>query len=42
MGALIMKADECILYSGAARGAEAAFGAAAEKHGIDEVNFTYQ
>ena len=37
-----MKADECILYSGAARGAEAAFGAAAEKHGIDEVNFTFE
>jgi len=30
------------LYSGAARGAEAAFGAAAEKHGIDEVNFTFE
>ena len=37
-----MKADECVLYSGAARGAEAAFGAAAEKHGIDEVNFTFE
>ena len=36
-----MKADECILYSGAANGAEAAFGAAAERHGIDEVNFTF-
>lgn len=36
-----MKSDECILYSGAANGAEAAFGAAAEKYGIDEVNFTF-
>ena len=36
-----MKPDECILYSGAANGAEAAFGAAAEKRGIDEVNFTF-
>jgi hypothetical protein len=34
--------DDCVLYSGAARGAEAAFGAAAERHGIEEVNFTFE
>jgi len=33
--------DDCILYSGAAAGAEAAFGAAAEAHGVEEVNFTF-
>jgi hypothetical protein len=33
---------ECTLFSGAARGAEAAFGAAAERHGIEEVNFTFE
>ena len=32
----------CILYSGAAQGAEAAFGAAAECRGIEEVNFTFE
>lgn len=37
-----MKPDECILFSGAANGAEAAFGAAAERHGIEEVNFTFE
>jgi hypothetical protein len=36
-----MKPDECILFSGAANGAEAVFGAAAERHGIEEVNFTF-
>ena len=36
-----MKPEDCILYSGAANGAEAAFGAAAERLGIDEVNFTF-
>ena len=34
--------DQCILFSGAARGAEAEFGAAAESHGIEEVNFTFE
>src|SRR5580765_5911306 len=38
----MMKAEDCILFSGAANGAEAAFGAAAERHGIDEVNFTFE
>jgi hypothetical protein len=36
-----MNPEDCILFSGAAKGAEAAFGAAAERHGIDEVNFTF-
>ncbi len=30
------------LYSGAAQGAEAAFGAAAERHGAAEVNYTFE
>ena len=37
-----MKPEECVLYSGAASGAEEAFGAAAERRGIDEVNFTFE
>ena len=37
-----MKREDCILYSGGATGAEAAFGAAAQRHGIDEVNFTFE
>lgn len=37
-----MKAEDCVLFSGAAGGAEAAFGEAAERHGIDEVNFTFE
>ena len=36
-----MQRDTTILYSGAAQGAEAAFGEAAERHGIQEVNFTF-
>ena len=36
-----MKAEECILFSGGATGAEAEFGALAERRGIDEVNFTF-
>ena len=36
-----MKREDCILFSGAAGGAEAEFGAAAERHGIEEVNFTF-
>jgi len=32
---------DCILFSGGAPGAEAAFGACAERHGIEEVNFTF-
>lgn len=37
-----MKREDCICYSGAANGAEAAFGAAAERYRIDEVNFTFE
>ena len=37
-----MKREDCICFSGAATGAEATFGAAAERYGIDEVNFTFE
>ena len=37
-----MNPQDCVLYSGAANGAEAAFGEAAERHGIEEVNFTFE
>ena len=37
-----MKTDECVLFSGAANGAECEFGQAAERLGIDEVNFTFE
>jgi hypothetical protein len=36
-----MKPADCILFSGGAPGAEAAFGACAERHGVEEVNFTF-
>ena len=36
-----MKPSDCILFSGGAPGAEAAFGACAERHGVEEVNFTF-
>ena len=36
-----VKREECILFSGAAQGTEAEFGAAAERYGIEEVNFTF-
>ena len=36
-----MDKDECILFSGGARGSEAAFGETAEQSGIEEVNFTF-
>jgi hypothetical protein len=36
-----VKSDECILFSGGAAGAESAFGACAERFGIEEVNFTF-
>ena len=36
-----MKPTDCILFSGGAPGAEAEFGACAERHGIEEVNFTF-
>ena len=37
-----MRPEDCVLYSGAAPGAEAAFGAAAERHGVAEVNFSFE
>ena len=36
-----MKPEDCVLFSGAANGAESEFGAAAERCGIEEVNFTF-
>jgi hypothetical protein len=36
-----MKPGDCILFSGGARGAEAQFGDCAERHGVEEVNFTF-
>src|SRR5258708_37546940 len=36
-----MRAADCILFSGGAPGAEAAFGECAERHGVEEVNFTF-
>ncbi len=37
-----MKKEDCILFSGGAQGAEAEFGANAERLGIEEVNFTFE
>ena len=37
-----MNTSDYILFSGAAPGAEAEFGACAERHGIEEVNFTFE
>src|SRR2546423_3707062 len=36
-----MQPSDSILFSGGAPGAESAFGACAERHGIEEVNFTF-
>ena len=36
-----VKADSSILFSGGAAGTEAEFGACAERHGVEEVNFTF-
>jgi len=36
-----MKPSESILFSGGAPGAEAEFGRCAERHGVEEVNFTF-
>jgi ribosomal protein L20A (L18A) len=38
----MMNPRECILFSGGAPGAEAEFGACAERHGVEEVNFTFE
>jgi len=37
----MMETSRTTLFSGGARGSEAAFGAAAESHGLDEVTFTF-
>jgi hypothetical protein len=37
-----MRSRDVILFSGGAPGAEAEFGACAERHGIEEVNFTFE
>ena len=37
-----MNSADCILFSGGAAGAEAEFGTCAERHGIEEVNFTFE
>ncbi len=39
---MIVKPEDCVLFSGAAGGAESDFGAAAERRGIEEVNFTFE
>jgi hypothetical protein len=36
-----MTPSTCILFSGGAPGAESAFGACAERHGVEEVNLTF-
>ena len=36
-----MKSSDSILFSGGAFGAEAEFGACAERHGVEEVNYTF-
>lgn len=36
-----MNPRDSVLFSGGAPGAEAAFGACAEQHGVEEVNFTF-
>jgi len=36
-----MNKADCTLFSGGAKGAEAEFGANAERYGIEEVNFTF-
>src|SRR5512143_2591174 len=33
---------DCVLYSGGLHGAEAAFGASAERYGVEEVTFTFE
>jgi hypothetical protein len=38
---MIMNKSDYILFSGGAPGAEEEFGACAERHGIEEVNFTF-
>src|SRR5512144_1725004 len=37
-----MRKEDAIRFSGGAPGAEAAFGEEAERHGVEEVNFTFE
>ena len=37
-----VRSGDSILFSGGAAGAEAEFGACAERHGVEEVNFTFE
>jgi hypothetical protein len=37
-----MNREDCIVFSGGAAGAECAFGACAERYGVEEVNFTFE
>lgn len=37
-----LRAADCTLYSGGAKGTESAFGTAAERYGVHEVNFTFE
>jgi hypothetical protein len=39
---MMLRTEDCILFSGGATGAEAAFGEEAERHGVEEVNFTFE
>tara|TARA_Y100001960_G_C14601781_1_gene791115 strand:- start:209 stop:757 length:549 start_codon:yes stop_codon:yes gene_type:complete len=36
-----MRPEDCILFSGGAKGSESEFGAQAEAHGVEEVHFTF-
>jgi hypothetical protein len=36
-----MNKEDCILFSGGAAGAEQTFGETAERHGVEEVNFSF-
>ena len=38
----MVQREDAILFSGGAQGAEAGFGAAAERAGIEEVNFSFE
>ncbi|WP_027188032.1 hypothetical protein [Desulfovibrio cuneatus] len=37
----MLKAEECTLFSGGAAGTESFFGQAAQQHGVEEVNFSF-
>ncbi|MDL2316759.1 hypothetical protein LJC59_06735 [Desulfovibrio sp. OttesenSCG-928-A18] len=38
----MLNPQDCILYSGGAAGAEAYFGVVAERHGLQEVNYSFE